>query len=125
MKDWSALLRPIRIASNHVQAILVDLEQDSQMHVNRSTDRAKVYKRFTVLKEYYEMMSDRDGHYVYYFLTSIEALPPAEREAGILQATAFLTASPEEAKTRIGQTVHALCENGTLSHANSHPLLLR
>jgi hypothetical protein len=53
----------------------------------------------------------------------LESLPPLQREAGIFQATAFLTGAPEIAKKRIGQIVHSICEEGMAALADRQPMM--
>jgi hypothetical protein len=118
-RDLSAVMSIVRIPVNHIEAILRDAELTSQMHLNRSIDRAEIYERFQTLKSYYKMVSEPDGSYVYYFLCSVELLPVDVRDAAIFQTTAFLTSNPDAAKKAIAQSVQDLCEAGLASRPRS------
>lgn len=134
VSDWSALLSPIDTICNHVEANLRNLEVSSRMALDQSRDRAEIYEttkqdraevygRFLTLKQHYKTKSDREGQYVYYYLCSVESLPPSHRDAAIMRTTAFLTAAPDVAVGRISKAVQALCENVMLG-ADNQPFLL-
>jgi len=112
--DFSAVIRtttaPMRIAGNHIYAVVMDLEVSSQRHLQSSLDRARIYNQFVGFKNHFATAPDSNGKYVYHFLCSVEALQSGEGEQLIYAITAYIHADPESAILKIGQAMRKLCE---------------
>lgn len=106
---------PARIACNDLQAVLIDAETSSMTRLQKSLTRAEVYRRFLAFKNHFATSPDRDGKYVYYYLSSIEVLPYPQNEQLIWKATAFIDAEPELARQQIGGAMVKLSQNSMLA----------
>lgn len=108
--DFFALFRtiaaPVRIPLNHLGAVLEKLETSSQMRLDRSRDRAKVYKEFRRLIKQLELSDNSDESFCFYYLTSISLLPDSpEKEDLIFGITSHLRCDRENAIEKIADAM--------------------